>query len=137
MSSQDDHQADSLRIDKWLWAARFFKTRALAADAVKAGKVEVNGARPKPAKCVAAGDELRIRRGPFEQVVIVSRVAARRGPASEAATLYEETPDSLARRTALAAQLSADAASRPQADGRPTKKQRRQIVRFIKRPEGP
>ena len=83
---------DRVRIDKWLWAARFFKTRSLAAQAVAGGKVHINGARIKPARMVQAGDELRIRRGEVEFVVIVQDVAEKRGPAKEAQLLY--TPKS-------------------------------------------
>src|SRR5436305_13214547 len=87
-----------VRIDKWLWAARFFKTRSLATDAVTGGKVEVNGERAKPAKSVKPGDELKLRLGPYEHILIVRGLAERRGPASVAQSLYEETEASRAAR---------------------------------------
>ncbi|MDD5329022.1 MAG: S4 domain-containing protein [Sulfuricella sp.] len=119
-----------LRIDKWLWAARFFKTRALAAEAVDGGKAHLNGTRVKPAKAVNVGDRLEIRVGRFEFVVVVQGLSARRGPASEAAKLYEETAESRAAREALVAQMKAEAAPGAERQGRPTKRDRRHIVRF-------
>jgi ribosome-associated heat shock protein Hsp15 len=123
---------DRVRLDKWLWAARFFKTRALAAEAIDGGKVDVNGARVKRAKLVQVGDEVRVRQTPFEHVVMVLGVSDRRGPASVAAALYEETADSKAKREALATQIR----SMPHDDwdtGRPTKRDRREIQRFRRR----
>jgi ribosome-associated heat shock protein Hsp15 len=123
---------ERVRLDKWLWAARFYKTRGLAAEAIDGGKVEVNDARAKRSKMVQVGDEVRIRQTPFEHVVIVRGVSDRRGPASVAATLYEETAESKARREALATQIR----SMPAGDwdsGRPTKRDRREIERFRKR----
>jgi ribosome-associated heat shock protein Hsp15 len=120
-----------VRIDKWLWAARFLKTRSLAADAVAAGKVEVNGDRVKPAKLLQLGDEVRIRLGPYLHVVHVRGLSERRGPASVAVTLYEETADSIAARAKLAEQLRmAPAALVYEEKGRPTKRDRREIDRF-------
>lgn len=119
-----------LRIDKWLWAARFFKTRSLAAEAVEGGKVHLNGARVKPAKGVNIGDTLEIRIGPFQFIVVVRGLAARRGPASEAAQLYEETAQSRATREALAAQMKVEAVPGAERQGRPTKRDRRHIIRF-------
>ena len=120
-----------IRIDKWLWVARFFKTRSLAADAVDGGKVEVNGARVKPAKTVGLGDRVRLRLGPYEHVVTVQGLSERRGPAGVAATLYEETAESLALRAKLAEQLRmAPAAFVYEEKGRPTKRDRREIERF-------
>src|SRR5688572_8552525 len=89
---------EHVRIDKWLWAARFFKTRAAATEAVLGGHVHVNGVRVKPSKDVRAGDTLRIRRGHVEWTVVVAALADRRGPASVAATLFDETPESAAAR---------------------------------------
>ena len=123
---------DSIRIDKWLWAARFFKTRALAADAVAGGKVKLNGERVKAAKSVRPGDELSVRVGPFEYLVRVLVLSARRGPATEAALLYDESAQSKAAREELAARLSAERAHDSHAGGRPTKRARRQIIRFTR-----
>src|SRR4030095_6932867 len=89
---------ERVRLDKWLWAARFYKTRALAAEAIDGGKIDVNGARAKRAKMVHVGDEVTIRQTPFEHVVNVRGVSERRGPASVAQTLYEETADSRTKR---------------------------------------
>jgi ribosome-associated heat shock protein Hsp15 len=121
---------DRVRIDKWLWAARFYKTRSLAAEAIAGGKVQVNGERIKRAKPMQIGDEVRIRQGPYEHSVIVRELSERRGPASAAARMYEEKPESRAAREALALQLkSLHAAFLPER-GRPTKKDRREINRL-------
>src|SRR5438876_7196279 len=85
--------ADSVRLDRWLWAARFFKTRALASAAIAGGKVHVNGTRAKPAKQLRVGDSLRLRIGPYEWLVTVCALSERRGPAKDAQLLYEESPD--------------------------------------------
>jgi ribosome-associated heat shock protein Hsp15 len=120
-----------VRIDKWLWAARFFKTRSLATDAIAAGKVEVNGERVKPAKLLQLGDEVSVRLGPYLHVVHVRGLSERRGPATVAATLYEETAASIAARAKLAEQLRmAPAAFVYEEKGRPTKRDRREIDRF-------
>lgn len=118
-----------LRIDKWLWAARFFKTRSLAADAVECGKVLVNGARAKPAKTVAVDDTLSIRLGPYLFEVEVLALSDKRGPAPQAQKLYRETEAGRAKREALAAELKAQ--PKPsELKGRPTKRDRREIERF-------
>jgi ribosome-associated heat shock protein Hsp15 len=120
-----------VRIDKWLWAARFFKTRSLAAEAVAAGKVEVNEERVKPAKLIQLGDLISVRLGPYLHAVHVRGLSERRGPASVAATLYEETAASAAARSKLAEQLRmAPAAFVYEEKGRPTKRDRREIDRF-------
>jgi len=125
---------DSVRLDKWLWAARFFKTRSLATDAIGGGKVDVNGDRAKPAKQIKPGDEVRLRSGPYEHILIVRQLGERRGPASVAQTLYEETEASRAEREKLAAQLKMSPAAFVFEDrGRPTKKDRRDLSRFIDR----
>lgn len=121
-------ETGKLRIDKWLWAARFFKTRSLAADAVEGGKVTMNDARIKPAKAVAAGDMLEIRVGKFRYEVEVLALSGKRGPAPEAQKLYRETEDSRAKREAIAAELRAQ--PQPAFKGRPTKRDRREIQRF-------
>ena len=128
----DSDTSERVRLDKWLWAARFFKTRGLAADAIDGGKVEVNATRAKRAKMVQVGDEVCVRQSPFEHVVVVRGVSERRGPASVAATLYEETPESKAKREALATQIRSMPAGEWES-GRPTKRDRREIERFRKR----
>jgi ribosome-associated heat shock protein Hsp15 len=126
--------SDRVRLDKWLWAARFFKTRSLATEAVAGGKVEVNGERAKPAKAVKAGDEIRLRLGPYEHVLIVRQLGERRGPASVAQTLFEETQASREARERLAAQLKmAPPTFVYEEKGRPTKKDRRDLSRLIDR----
>jgi ribosome-associated heat shock protein Hsp15 len=122
MDNQDD--LDKIRLDKWLWAARFFKTRTLAADAISGGKVDVNGEHAKRAKPVQLGDRVSVRHPPFETHVIVRALSEHRGRASDAARLYEETPASRTAREALVAQLRALPRSIPE-KGRPTKKDRR------------
>ena len=119
-----------MRLDKWLWAARFFKTRALAVDAIEAGHVTLNGERAKPAKLVKSADRVVVRRAPFEHVVEVKALSDKRGPAAVAATLYEETAQSRARRGALAAEMKAQ--PQPRFKGRPTKKTRRDYERWLR-----
>ena len=120
-------------MDKWLWAARFFKTRTLAADAVDGGKVYVNGDRAKPAKSVKPGDEVRLRLGPYEHVLIVRGTAERRGSAPEAQRLYEETTASREAREKLHWQLTKAAPAMEAAPGRPTKQDRRALEKFRRR----
>lgn len=121
---------DNIRIDKWLWAARFFKTRALAAQAVGGGKVKVNGERAKPAKLICPGDELIVHRGPYEYAVRVRALTERRGPASEAVLLYEEHEESKAAREVLLTRYRAQRGLVPQPKGRPNKHARRALIRF-------
>ena len=126
--------SDRVRIDKWLWAARFFKTRSQATEAADGGKVEVNGARAKPAKEVKVGDELRIRLGPYEHLVVVRGLSDKRGPATVAQTLYEETPESIAVREKLREDhRMAPAMFVYEEKGRPTKKDRRALADFIEK----
>lgn len=123
-----------LRIDKWLWAARFFKTRALASEAVSGGKVHVNGERCKPARKVHPGDRLSIHRGPQVWEVEVVALNDKRRPASEARELYAETAESEARREAESERRRAErAAAAPGPTRRPDKRERRKIRRFIRR----
>ena len=118
---------DSVRIDKWLWAARFFKTRSLAAQAVAGGKVQLNGARVKPARALKAGDWLQIRKEGYEFRVCVVLLSERRGPATVARTLYEESAESISKREALREQQRLAAASSPRPQHKPDKKARRQL----------
>ena len=120
--------AEKVRVDKWLWAARFFKTRSLATEAVDGGKVDVNGTRVKPAKLVGPGDEVRVRVGPQLFVVRVTDTAERRGSAEVAATLYEETEESRAardraREVARLSPITFD-------EGKPDKRDRRDARKF-------
>ena len=119
-----------VRLDKWLWAARFFKTRALAADAIESGKVEVNGERAKRAKQLQVKDSVRVRLGPYHHIVTVLAVSERRGPASVAKTLYEESAEGLKVREALRLQVKAAQSASGYTPGRPTKKDRRDIEKL-------
>ena len=125
-----DDVDERFRLDKWLWAARFFKTRAIASDAIESGKVEVNGERPKRGKAVKVGDLIRVRLGPYEHHVVVRALSARRGPAAQAQLLYEETEASLQARTLLAERLRAAPPPLFTEKGRPTKKERRDLRRL-------
>ena len=124
---------DRVRIDKWLWAARFYKTRSLAAEAIAGGKVQVNGERVKRAKPMQIGDEVRIRQGPYEHQIVVLELSERRGPATDAARLYQEKPESRAAREALALQLKGLHSAFVPERGRPTKKDRREMEKLKKR----
>jgi ribosome-associated heat shock protein Hsp15 len=124
-----------VRLDKWLWAARFFKTRALAVEAIEGGKVEVNGEKPKRAKGVRPGDRIRLRLGPYEHLLTVREVSERRGPASVAATLYEEDAASKARRVLLREQHRMAPPAFDFGEGKPSKKQRRDLHRLKGRGE--
>ena len=126
-------EMENVRLDKWLWAARFFKTRSLATDAVNGGKVELNGQRPKPAKEVKVGDLLRIRVGPFVHAVMVRALSDRRGPASAAALLFEESAESIAARERLREQHRLAPSVQYEEGGRPTKKDRRTMSAFEER----
>jgi ribosome-associated heat shock protein Hsp15 len=119
-----------MRIDKWLWAARFFKTRSLAQTAVAGGKVKVGGERIKPAKGLAVGDGLTVRIGEFEWAVTVKALSDKRGPAEAARKLYEEDEASRAQRTAQVADRRAHAAVWGERKGRPTKRDRRTLDRW-------
>ncbi len=121
---------DGVRIDKWLWAARFFKTRGLAADAVDGGKIEVNGQKPKPAKPVHPGDVVRIRLGPYEHVVTVRGLSERRGPHAEAVKLYEEDPAGKARRERLAEQHRIMSTAFAHGEGKPSRHEREAVRRL-------
>ena len=119
-----------MRVDKWLWAARFFKTRSLAVEGIDAGHVSVNGERAKPAKMLKVGDGVVVRRPPFEHVVVVKKLSDRRESATIAATLYEETAASRERRASLAAEMKS--IPQPRFKGRPTKKTRRDYEKWLR-----
>ncbi len=126
-----------VRLDKWLWAARFFKTRGLAQEAIAGGKVHVDGQRAKPSRAVRIGDRIDITRGEYRFEVTVDTLSERRGPAAVAAGLYTESEESTARRRTIAAEkaLQRRAAPRPPA-GRPDKRSRRRIIHFTRKREG-
>lgn len=119
--------SQGVRIDKWLWAARFYKTRSLAAAAVAGGKVQVGRARVKPARPVKVGDVLEIHKGGYEFTITVLALSGQRGSAALAQTLYQESPDSVRKRQLLTEQHRLAAASAPRPSGKPDKKARRQL----------
>mgnify|MGYP003571068304 CR=1 FL=1 len=123
---------DSMRLDKWLWCARFYKSRSLAADAIKGGKIRVNGDRPKPAKMIGIGDQIVIRKGAFRHEITILQLPRNRLSADKAVGLYEESADSHATREQLKQQLKSEAAMFPQTHGRPTKRDRRDLIKFRK-----
>ncbi len=126
-----DHIVDGkCRLDKWLWAARFYKTRSLATDAIDGGKVHVDGDRVKPAKEVRVGQVIYIRRKDLDMEVVVKALSVTRRGAPEAALLYDETPESAAKRDNAAVTKEADHAKRERGAGRPTKRQLRDIKKF-------
>ena len=125
----------NMRLDKWLWAARFFKTRALASEAVSGGKVHRNGQRVKPSQSIQLDDELEITKGAFRFSIVVKGLLKQRGPASLAQTLYEESAESANARRQLADQLRAQAAQNPTTPRRPDKRSRRRIIRFTRKQE--
>ena len=127
MPFSEKTDANKLRLDKWLWAARFFKTRSLAADAIEGGKVLLNEVRVKPAKCITLGDQLCIRLGPYQFIVEVLQLSSKRGAAPQAQKMYAETEASRLRRAAIALELKSRDAT---LSGRPTKKDRRNLDRI-------
>ena len=123
-----------LRVDRWLWCTRFYKTRGGAATAVRGGHVRVNGERVKPSRLVAVGDQVLVTKGPYQFDVEVLEIPSRRGPAPEARACYRESADSLKRREERAAALSLERAARRRPEGRPDKRTRR-LVRARQRGE--
>lgn len=127
---RDDHLDGKCRLDKWLWAARFYKTRSLSTDAIDGGKIHVDGDRVKPAKEVRIGQVIHIRRKELDMEVVVKALSVTRRGAPEAALLYDETPESIAKRANEAVTKEADHAKRERGAGRPTKRQLRDIKKF-------
>ncbi|MGE5864028.1 MAG: RNA-binding S4 domain-containing protein [Rhizobacter sp.] len=122
---------ETVRLDKWLWAARFFKTRSLATEEISRGRVQVNGQDAKPSRDVRAGDRIELRQGPDLRSIVVKGLSAVRGPAPVAQALYEETPDSVARREEAARRRrEAPEPSLSIDQGRPTKRDRRQLAEW-------
>ena len=126
-------EQSAVRLDKWLWAARFFKTRALATAAVNGGKVQLAGQRVKPARHVRIGDLYQVRRGFESSEIRVTGIAGRRGSATDAKQLYVETEASVARRAAESEQRRLASLQRPLPTSKPNKQQRRKIRRFIQK----
>jgi len=129
-----NEQSQRVRIDKWLWASRFFKTRVLAAEAVSGGHVHVNGERSKPSHPVKVGDVLKITKAGSTYVVTVMALAERRGAASEAQQLYQEDSDSVARREQQRMLYKLNALASPRPAKRPDKRERRQLKVWLEKP---
>ena len=129
----DEETGSGMRLDKWLWCARFFKTRSLAADAIRNGRILVNDEKAKPAKIIDAGARLRISKGPWRFDVTVTSLSNARKSAAKATMLYMESRESVAQREQMASQLKLDAVLAPKTRGRPTKHERRALVEFKNR----
>ncbi len=133
MALDKQNDLKTMRLDKWLWCARFYKTRRLASDAIKSGKVKSGVDKVKPSHVVKPGDTYSLRKGPYTCEITVQGLATHRRPASEAALLYQEDPKSIKRREQMAAELKAQNALTPRSQGRPTKRERRKIIRFTRK----
>lgn len=123
---------ESQRLDKWLWAARFYKTRSLSVEAIHGGKVHVNGQRAKPSRSIHVGDEVRITKPPYEFTIDILGLQMQRRPAVEAQTLYQEHDESRRKREKLREQIKNEPLGAPEQKGRPDKRDRRRIIRFTK-----
>jgi ribosome-associated heat shock protein Hsp15 len=121
---------EAVRLDKWLWAARIYKTRALAREMIEGGKVHYNGQRSKPGKVVEQGATLTLRQGNDERTLLVKGITEQRRPASEAVALYEETAESIEKREKMALARKMNALTMPHPNRRPDKKERRDLMRF-------
>ncbi|MBP2845117.1 ribosome-associated heat shock protein Hsp15 [Dickeya oryzae] len=131
MSKDRQHDDDNaVRLDKWLWAARFYKTRAMAREMIDGGKVHYNGQRSKPGKLVEVDAEITLRQGNDTRTVMVRAISDQRRPAAQAQALYEETPQSIEKREKLAQARKLNALSMPHPDRRPDKKERRDLIKF-------
>ena len=128
--SQLEEEKEAVRLDKWLWAARFYKTRTLAKEMIDGGKVHYNGQRSKPNKIVEVGATLKVRQGSDEKEIVVLALSTQRRGAPEAQLLYRETEQSLANREKLAMARKMNALSMPHPDRRPDKKERRDLLKF-------
>ena len=125
-----EKDVEAVRLDKWLWAARIYKTRALAREMIEGGKVHYNGQRSKPGKVVEPGAILMLRQGNDERTIVVKGITEQRRPASEAVALYEETAESIEKREKVALARKMNALTMPHPDRRPDKKARRDLMRF-------
>lgn len=125
-----EKSTEGIRLDKWLWAARFYKTRAVAREMIEGGKVHYNGQRSKPSKLVEVAAELTLRQGNDERTVVIQAVSDKRGPATEAQLLYRETEQSIEKREKVALARKMNALTMPHPDRRPDKKERRDLMKF-------
>lgn len=128
--AKQDTSSESQRLDKWLWAARFYKTRSLAVEAINGGKVHLNNQRAKPSRTVRGEDKLTISKPPYEFEIIVQGLNLQRRPATEAQQLYQETTESQKKREALREQIKNEPLGFRQQKGRPSKRDRRHIIKF-------
>ena len=128
-----EKQLEKQRLDKWLWASRFFKTRALASEAINGGKVHLNGGRVKPGRVIKPGDQLSITKGQLEYLIEVKALNSKRRPAKEAVLLYEESAESTLAREQRMIEIKAMNAQMPFSEKRPSKKDRRRIVQFVRK----
>ncbi len=128
--TDNDERDEAVRLDKWLWAARFYKTRAIAREMVEGGKAHYNGQRTKPGKIMESGAEITLRQGDDERTVVALTLTVQRRPASEAQQFYQETPASVAKREKLAAARKINAQNVSHPDRRPDKKERRNLIKF-------
>lgn len=135
MSTHADREDAELRLDKWLWAARFFKTRRLAVEAINGGKIQVDGRRTKPGRTIQAGTHLTIHKDSLQWELVVRAISRQRRPAPEAALLYAESEASRLRRQALVRERRGNGDSGPGTKGRPNKRERRLIQRFTHQSE--
>jgi ribosome-associated heat shock protein Hsp15 len=126
---------ETMRLDKWLWCARFFKTRAQAATAINGSKIKLGNTIPKPSRAIQTGDQLNIRKGPYQFDITILKLSTHRRSAVEATLLYEESQKSIETRELLSTQLRTEGAMYPRTRGRPTKRDRREILRFTRRPK--
>ena len=129
--SQEDNQ--SQRLDRWLWAARFYKTRSLAVEAVNGGKVHLNGQRCKPSRTIKPDDKLTLSKVPYEFHITILGLAKQRRPASEAQLLYQESEESIEKRALLHQQIKDQPLGYRQHTGRPNKRDRRHIIKFTRK----
>ena len=130
MKAQSANEKSGVRLDKWLWAARFYKTRSIAKAMIEGGKVHYNGQRAKTSKEVEVGATIKLRQGNDEKEIIVTALSDQRRGAPEAQLLYQETEKSVKQREAIALARKANAFSMPHPDRRPNKKERRELVKF-------
>ncbi|AWQ20929.1 ribosome-associated heat shock protein Hsp15 [Pantoea ananatis] len=125
-----EKSGEGVRLDKWLWAARFYKTRSIAREMIEGGKVHYNGQRSKPSKLVERDAELTLRQGNEERTVVIAEISEQRRPASEAQLLYRETEASIEKREKVALARKMNALTMPHPDRRPDKKERRDLMKF-------
>lgn len=125
-----EKNSEGVRLDKWLWAARFYKTRSIARDMIEGGKVHYNGQRSKPSKLVEVNAELTLRQGNDERTVVIAEISEQRRPAIEAQQLYRETDASIEKREKMAQARKMNALTMPHPDRRPDKKERRDLMKF-------